>query len=125
MKTITSQELMLQAWWDEALIYSDHFFDTTATLSDTEGDDMVSLFDELQMIRRSFEGAEYPVFVSTARQYLLNSMAEVTLSFRAFFAGDAGAARVYMHTAQEELRNLQDEVDRLGLNYMNPDPYLH
>lgn len=125
MKTQPAQDLILQAWWDEALIYSDHFFDTTANLNAFESHDKLPLYGELRNIRDSFENAEYPHFVSGARQYLLNSMSEVMLSFRAYFAGDAEAARLYMHTAQHELLNLQAEMDRLGVGVRGGDQVLH
>ncbi|MEQ8673182.1 MAG: hypothetical protein RLP44_20175 [Aggregatilineales bacterium] len=125
MKTQPAHELILQAWWDEALIYSDHFFDTTANLNGNESNEKLSLFSELRNIRDSFENAEYPHLVGGARQYLLNSMSEVMLSFRAFFAGDAEAARIYMHAAQHELINLQLEMDRLGVGNRGGEPLLH
>lgn len=125
MKTQAAQHLMFQAWWEETLIYSDHFFDTTATITAQESDDQYSMFSELQMIRMSFESADYPYFVSEARQYLLNSMAEVMLSFRAFFNGDTNSARLYMQTAQHELLSLQDEIDRLGFSFPSVEPYIH
>ncbi len=125
MKTQSAHELRLQAWWDETLIYSDQFFDTTATLSAYDDEEMLPLFGELQSIRQSFANAEYPTTVSDARQCLLNSMAEVMLSFQAFFAGDANAARLYMQTAQYELHNLQQEMDRIGMGAMSGSGLVH
>lgn len=125
MKTHAAHELMLQAWWDETLIYSDRFFDTTANIAGTEDDEMMKLYSELRMIRTSFQQADYPPLVMTARQYLLNSMAEVMLSLKAFFAGEPEVARFYMQTAQRELENLQSEVLRLGLGSIGGGQHLH
>lgn len=124
MKTQTAHELIMHAWWDETLIYSDKFFDTTATISEIENEEAIPLMGELQMIRESFEQAEYPQFVSYARQHLLRSMAEVMLSFQAFFSGEADTARIYMQTAQSELFRLQNEVDRLGLSRPGVEPHI-
>jgi hypothetical protein len=115
MKTQTLHEIVLQAWWEDAMVYSNYFFDMTATLGTKGQDELAALFAELQMIRTSFEQAEYPNFVMSARQHLLNSMAEVVLSFQAFFEGNTDYARLYMQTAQAELLELQSEVYRLGL----------
>ncbi|GEM_PF-2242116 len=116
MKTRTAQELMLQAWWCDTLVYSDHFFDTTVAISmNSQADDRAARFNELQMIRASFEQSDYPTFAASARQYLLNSMGEVLLSFQEFFSGNAEIARVYMSSAQQALHELENEVYRLGL----------
>ncbi len=125
MKTQAVHQLIMHAWWDETLIYSDKFFDTTATISEIEHYEVIPLMGELQMIRESFEQAEFPPFVTYARQHLLNSMAEVMLSFQAFFSGDTDIARIYMQTAQSELLHLQNEVDRLGLSRPGIAPYIH
>lgn len=107
---------MLQAWWCDTLVYSDHFFDTTVAISmNNQSDDRAARFNELQMIRTSFQQADYPTFAASARQYLLNSMGEVLLSFQEFFSGNAEIARVYMSSAQQALHELENEVYRLGL----------
>ncbi len=107
---------MLQAWWCDTLVYSDHFFDTTVAISmNSQADDRAARFNELQMIRASFEQSDYPTFAASARQYLLNSMGEVLLSFQEFFSGNAEIARVYMSSAQQALHELENEVYRLGL----------
>jgi len=125
VRTQAIQELVLYAWWDETLIYSDKFFDTTATISEMDVEEVIPLMGELQLIRESFEQAEFPLHVSYARQHLLNSMGEVMLSFQAFFAGNTDVARIYMQTAQTELMSLQSEVDRLGLTRLGQTPYVH
>lgn len=107
------------------MVYSDAFFDTTATIGAKVTGDVLPLLSELQMIRSSFERAEYPFFVSAARAHLLSSMAEVVLSFRAFMAGEPETARIYMRAAQDYLEHMHDEVDRLGLPQSPPTPTLH
>jgi hypothetical protein len=126
MKTKPVQELMLQAWWSDAMIYSDQFFDMTVSISmNTNADDVAARFNELQMIRSSFEQADFPPFVASARQCLLKGMAEVLLSFQEFFSGNADIARVYMSSAQTALQELENEVYRLGLPKHPTNERLH
>jgi hypothetical protein len=107
---------MLQAWWNDTMVYSDQFFDMTIAIStNTDADDIATRFNELQMIRTSFEQADYPVFVASARHLMLNSMAQVMWSFQEFFAGNDEIARTYMSNAQMALQDLQNEVYKLGL----------
>lgn len=125
MKTPSIYELQLQAWWDETLIYSDHFFDTTADIStrDQHGE-MLQLYLELQSIRVSYEKRDFPFDVGEIRQHLLNSMTEVVLSFQAYFNGDPDIARYYMQTAEVELTHLQMKADDMGLPRLACDAVL-
>lgn len=108
------------------MIYSDQFFDTTVAISmNTEANDVATRFNELQMIRTSFEQADYPVFVASARHLMLSSMAQVLLSFQEFFAGNDEIARVYMSSAQNVLSDLQNEVYKLGLPRYPISEHLH
>lgn len=126
MKTRSIRELELQAWWDETLIFSDHFFDTTADISTrNQHDEMLQLYMELQSIRFAYEKCTFPKGVGEIRQHLLNSMTEVVLSFQAFFAGDTRAARLYMQAAEFELMSLQHKADALGLSRLGGEPVVH
>lgn len=126
MKTTTVYDLELQAWWDQTLMYSDHFFDTTADISTrNEGEEMLQLYVELQSIRLSYEIQHYPQRVSEIRQHLLNSMTEVVLSFQAYFSGKRDVARFYMQTAEVELMNLQHKADDMGLPRLADELMVH
>jgi len=115
-KTVSVYELAVQAWWDDTLIYSNHFFDMTATLRfDALETDVIILYHELQMIRASFEEADCPFVAMDARQYLLNSMNKVMNGFHEFITGNIESARQHMTKAQRDLRNLEDELARLGI----------
>jgi hypothetical protein len=121
VKTQPLHEIVLTKWWEDTLIYSDRFFDTTSTLSSDANIDRLMLFTELQMIRSSFELADYPPFVANQRQHLLNSMSNVLLSFEAFFDGNVQLAQAHMQMAEDSLLTLQIEVHRLGIsNFCTP-----
>jgi hypothetical protein len=126
-KTLSMYELAVQAWWDDTLIYSNHFFDMTATLRfDALETDVVILYHELEMIRTSFEEADYPYAVTDARRHLLNSMNKVMNGFHEFISGNIEAARQHMTKAQRDLRNLEDELARLGIpTSYNENQLLH
>ncbi len=126
MKTRSIRELELQAWWDETLIFSDHFFDTTADISTrNQHDEMLQLYMELQSIRFAYEKCTFPKGVGEIRQHLLNSMTEVVLSFQAYFDGNPDTARYYMQTAEVELTSLQSKADDMGLPRLTDDIVLH
>lgn len=115
MKTQAIYDLQLQAWWDETLIYSDQFFDTTADISTREANEVMSLYNELQALRNSYSQHDCPRDAAEIRQHLLNSMTEVVLSFQAYFNGDPESARFYMQAAEIELIYLQQKADEMGL----------
>ena len=118
-KTLSVHDLQVHAWWSDTIIYSDYFFDMTASLQfDTFNNDAAVLFQELTMIRHSFAEADYPECVSLARSHLLNSMNQVMAGLKAFIAGNVEAAHSSMNTAQNELFYLEDELNRIGVSVL-------
>jgi hypothetical protein len=115
-KTPAAYELIVHAWWTDAQIYSDHFFEMTDTLqAEATNVDAVMLFHELRMIRDSFEEADYPPCATAARLHLLNSMSRVMLGFEQFLAGNEAAAHESLRTAQRELQHLETALGRMGV----------
>jgi hypothetical protein len=91
-KTMSVHDLTLAAWWSDAQVYSEYFFSTTASLRFDQPDpDLMAGYHELQMIRRSFEQADFPPRATFARQHLLNSMSKIMSGLR-LLTGNAEAA---------------------------------
>lgn len=103
----------MQAWWNDALVYSNYFFDTFKF--DAPENELFIMLSEMRMIRASFAQADYPASVGSARQHLLNSMTRVLDSFQAFVAGNTEIAQQYMDHAQKELHHMHSELARLGI----------
>lgn len=115
-KTITAHELTLHAWWSDAQVYSDYFFDMTVTLKfDALETDLSASYRELEMIRASFEQADFPPSAYFARQHLLNSMSSVMSGFQQFVVGNVEIARRHMDSAERELTHMEGELARLGI----------
>lgn len=114
-KTPTLYDLSIQTWYAEMLIYSDHFFDTTASLNAADNDtNLTAVYYELRMIRDSFEAADYPSCATKARLHLLKSMSQVMLGFQQFIAGNEEAAHRSLREAQVELYNLDAALGKMG-----------
>ena len=125
-KTFSAHDLRVHAWWTETQIYSDYFFDMTATLKfDAVDENTIFRFQELRMIRLSFEEADFPPCATSARTHLLNSMSQVMEGFKAFVAGNVDVARTSMSMAQDELYSLEDELYRLGVTVLYVKERLH
>lgn len=115
-KTITAHELTLHAWWTDAQVYSDYFFDMTVALKfDALETDLTASYRELDMIRTSFEQADFPASAYYARQHLLNSMSRVMSGFKHFVVGNVEIARQLMDSAERELTHMEGELARLGI----------
>ena len=124
-KTLSVHDLRVHAWWSDTLVYSDYFFDVTTLLEfDSIDSDPNTLFQELVMIRHSFEEADYPPCATTARYHLLNSMSQVMEGFKAFLVGNIEVARNLMANAQYELFRLEDEMNRLGTSVLFLEKHL-
>lgn len=118
--------MTIHAWWNDALIYSDHFFDATATLNfETLNFDITTIFHELTMIRHSFAEAEYPSCAKEARTHLLTSMNLVVIGFKEFMSGNTDSARRMMNDAQNELHFLEYELAHIGVPVMYIEQHIH
>jgi hypothetical protein len=114
-KTLPVYDLIVQSWWMETLIYSDHFFDLTASVRfDCTDQEMAMAFRQLRMIRDSFRACDYPPSAAAARQHLLNGMTQTLLGFREFLSGNEAAAHFILRSAEAELELLDAALDRLA-----------